>query len=69
MSQPVALVTGCSEGGIGYSLARNLASRGYKVFATARKTSNMPGLAEAGCDVREYLHDAFHRALLMGLAT
>jgi len=50
-SKPVALVTGCSEGGIGHALALNLVKRGYQVFATARKESNMPGLAEAGCEL------------------
>ena len=39
----VVLISGCSSG-IGFSLAREFASRGCRVFATARKTSAIEDL-------------------------
>lgn len=39
--QRFALVTGCSEGGIGYALAQEFQGRGVHVFATARTVSKM----------------------------
>jgi NAD(P)-dependent dehydrogenase (short-subunit alcohol dehydrogenase family) len=42
------LVTGCSSG-IGHETARHLASKGWTVYATARKTESIADLAEAGC--------------------
>jgi len=44
MSPKVVLVTGCSEGGIGFHLAKEFASQGCKVYATARKTEKMQTL-------------------------
>lgn len=38
------LITGCSEGGIGYALAEEFQSRGLHVFATARNISKMASL-------------------------
>jgi len=38
------LITGCSTGGIGYSLAKSFQARGFHVFATARNVSKMAGL-------------------------
>ncbi|KAJ2557649.1 hypothetical protein EV175_001214 [Coemansia sp. RSA 1933] len=35
MDRKVALITGCSEGGIGHSLALEFVSNGYHVYATA----------------------------------
>ncbi|KAF2476762.1 oxidoreductase [Lindgomyces ingoldianus] len=35
------LITGCSAGGIGSTLAQSLASRGHHVFATLRNTSKL----------------------------
>ena len=48
--QKYALITGCSEGGIGEALARELKQRGFHVFATARKLEKMKPLQELGCD-------------------
>jgi NAD(P)-dependent dehydrogenase (short-subunit alcohol dehydrogenase family) len=36
------LVTGCSAGGIGAAVARELAQRGHHVYATARTASKIP---------------------------
>ena len=45
--QKSVLVTGCSSG-IGRSTIQVLASRGYQVFATARKPEDVESLQEAG---------------------
>lgn len=47
MSQPVALITGCSSG-IGRALADAFKSSGYQVWASARKTSDIEALNAAG---------------------
>ncbi len=52
MSQPVAktiLITGCSSG-IGYCVARGLQQRGYRVFATARRTESVQALESEGLE-------------------
>ena len=47
MSQPVALITGCSSG-IGRALADALKGAGYQVWATARKAVDIEVLNAAG---------------------
>ena len=48
MAQTV-LITGCSSG-IGHALAREFKSRGFRVFATARKTESIADLAALGIE-------------------
>ena len=50
MSSPskAVLITGCSTG-IGAETARQLASNGWTVYATARKPETLAALGEAGC--------------------
>ncbi len=43
------LITGCSSG-IGYAAAHALASRGYRVFATARRDADVERLASEGLE-------------------
>lgn len=47
MSQPIALITGCSSG-IGRALADAYRSAGYSVWATARKAADLETLTNAG---------------------
>ena len=53
MSSKSVLITGCSDGGIGHSLALEWKSRGYQVFATSRTLSSMAALEEAGIECFE----------------
>ncbi|RFU27608.1 hypothetical protein B7463_g8734, partial [Scytalidium lignicola] len=41
---PTVLITGCTQGGIGYSLAHEFANRNYHVFACARRIEAMGDL-------------------------
>lgn len=43
------LITGCSSG-IGYHVARGLDARGYRVFATARKITDVERLTQEGLE-------------------
>ncbi|KAJ1843807.1 hypothetical protein LPJ70_003235, partial [Coemansia sp. RSA 2708] len=52
-SARVALVTGCSAGGIGYHLALELAAHGCRVYASSRDASKVTGLAERGVEAIE----------------
>ncbi|KIL86213.1 hypothetical protein FAVG1_10610 [Fusarium avenaceum] len=47
---PTILITGCSEGGAGHSLALEFATKGYRVFATARSTKTLALLQEKGIE-------------------
>ncbi len=51
------LITGCSEGGIGYGIARDVLKRGYNAVVTARNTDKVAKL------VAEYPDTAFAVAL------
>ena len=44
------LITGCTPGGIGQSLALEFHSHGYRVFATARSPSTISSLAALGIE-------------------
>ena len=50
MAKKTILITGCSAGGIGESLAREFHHKGLRVFATARSLSKMTQLAEIGIE-------------------
>ena len=45
--QKAVLITGCSTG-IGYCVAKGLKSRGYRVFATARRAESVEALNDEG---------------------
>lgn len=47
MTQPIALITGCSSG-IGRALADAFQTAGYRVWATARKAEDLAALQAAG---------------------
>ena len=49
--QKSALITGCSEGGIGDALAQEFLKKGLRVFATARDLNSVQHLKELGCEV------------------
>ena len=44
------LITGCSPGGIGHSLAREFRSQGFTVFATARNANSISDLTGNGIE-------------------
>ena len=46
ISKKTALITGCSDGGIGASMAKVLHEKGYYVFATLRNISKAGTLTE-----------------------
>ena len=43
------LITGCSSG-IGHATAERLSGKGWRVYATARRTDSIADLAELGCE-------------------
>lgn len=65
MAVPVAIVTGGSSG-IGELTARQLQAKGYQVYAVARRTNRMTGLADAGIHVHavDLTEDASMRDLV-----
>jgi len=48
--QRTVLITGCSPGGIGHALALEFHGKGYRVFATARKTEVLQDLHNLGIE-------------------
>lgn len=48
MPSQSVLITGCSDGGIGSTLALTFQQRGFHVFATARDTAKMSDLQDIG---------------------
>jgi 1-acylglycerone phosphate reductase len=51
MVQKVALLTGCSEGGIGDALAQEFHRKGLRVIATARNLSKIEHLKALGLEI------------------
>ncbi|PGG95770.1 hypothetical protein GX51_08123 [Blastomyces parvus] len=51
------LITGCSPGGIGHSLAREFHRNGLRVFATARNKSSITNLEEQGIETLSLVVD------------
>lgn len=49
-SRKTVLITGCSAGGIGNALAREFASKGLRVFATARQAESIADLRSHGIE-------------------
>lgn len=47
------LITGCSDGGLGAALALAFHEAGWRVFATARNTSKLKGIAASGIEFLE----------------
>ena len=45
------VITGCSAGGIGDSLAQEFCRRGFRVFATARNLGKVEHLRLIGCEI------------------
>jgi 1-acylglycerone phosphate reductase len=45
IDKPTVLITGCTNGSIGYSLAKEFAARNYHVYATSRRIQSMGDLS------------------------
>ncbi|TBU54880.1 oxidoreductase [Dichomitus squalens] len=50
-TQKIVLVTGCSQGGIGAALCEEYASKGCKVYATARRLEAMHGFTHGSIEL------------------
>lgn len=50
MTSKSVLITGCTPGGIGHSLAQEFKSKGLRVFATARKAESISALEDQGIE-------------------
>ncbi|RUP00915.1 hypothetical protein BC936DRAFT_140698 [Jimgerdemannia flammicorona] len=50
MNQKVVVVTGCTEGGIGYHLAKEFAQNNCRVFATARRVEAIGDVEALGME-------------------
>lgn len=46
MAKPIVLITGCTKGSIGYSLAKEFAARDYHVYASSRRIVTMGDLVD-----------------------
>ncbi|KAI7864142.1 hypothetical protein BDF14DRAFT_1837789 [Spinellus fusiger] len=53
MSQPIVLITGCTEGGIGYDLCKKFVKEGCNVFAGVRNVKSSGDLHQYGCTIVE----------------
>lgn len=51
--QKFALITGCSTGGIGWAMAKQLQQHGFYVFATARDTSKISDIDSKNAELLE----------------
>lgn len=51
--QKTALITGCSAGGIGWAMAKQLCQCGFYVFATARDTSKITDIEHKDVELIE----------------
>ncbi len=49
-TRKTVLITGCTPGGIGHSLAQTFHARNLRVFATARSTSSLTSLSSLGIE-------------------
>lgn len=49
-TRKTVLITGCAPGGIGHALSLAFHSKGLRVFATARSTSQLTSLSEKGIE-------------------
>jgi len=60
MQKPTVLITGCTKGSIGYSLAKEFATRDYHVYASSRRLQTMgdlgtiPGVTLLALDVTSH---------------